>query len=161
MLKPAATWSFETSAVAFFTFHSLGIWSGEWSIFGRSSCVWIAEKNRTHFLTQTLLYITSACFLLIPDYNCKSQENIQWGKNVDPLLIFYVCPLTKKWSVYNFNGRFIWTVKDRITPKKSRKNAIHKSYTFICILMSQIPIWSLINQQDFLLLCVFYTGRVD
>ncbi len=28
----------------------------------------------------------------------------------DPLLILYVCPLTKKVSVYNFNGRFIWTV---------------------------------------------------
>ncbi len=27
------------------------------------------------------------------------------------LLILYVCPLTKKWSVYNFNGRFIWTVR--------------------------------------------------
>ncbi len=39
----------------------------------------------------------------------------------DPLLILYVCPLTKKLSVYNFNGRFIWTVRDRITTKKSRK----------------------------------------
>ncbi len=26
--------------------------------------------------------------------------------------------LTKKWSVYNFNGRFIWTVRDRITTTK-------------------------------------------
>ncbi len=25
----------------------------------------------------------------------------------DPLLILYICPLTKKWSIYNFNGRFI------------------------------------------------------
>ncbi len=31
------------------------------------------------------------------------------------LMILYVWPLTKKWSVYNCNGRFIWTVEDRIT----------------------------------------------
>ena len=50
---------------------------------------------------------------------------VQWGKKVfDPLLILYVCPLTKKWSVYNFNGRFIWTVRDRITTKKSRKTHV-------------------------------------
>uniref|UniRef100_A0A674CAE8 Tetraspanin-8-like n=1 Tax=Salmo trutta TaxID=8032 RepID=A0A674CAE8_SALTR len=31
---------------------------------------------------------------------------VQWGKKVfDTLLILYVCPLTKKGSVYNFNGR--------------------------------------------------------
>ncbi len=41
---------------------------------------------------------------------------IEWGKILfDPLLILYVCPLTKKLSVYLFNGRFIWTVRDRIT----------------------------------------------
>ncbi len=28
-------------------------------------------------------------------------------KNIWSLLILYICPLTKKWSVYNFNGRFI------------------------------------------------------
>ncbi len=39
---------------------------------------------------------------------------------------FVVCPLTKKWSVYNFNGRFIWTVRDRITTKKSRKTHFKK-----------------------------------
>ncbi len=60
-----------------------------------------------------------------------------------PLLILYVCPLTKKWSVYHFNGRFIWTVRDRITTKKSRKIAFKKNYKLICILMSQIRIWSL------------------
>ncbi len=43
-------------------------------------------------------------------------------KIFDPLLILYVCPLTKKWSVYNFNGRFIWTVRDRITTKKPEKH---------------------------------------
>ncbi len=41
-------------------------------------------------------------------------------------VILYVCPLTKKRSVYNFNGRFIWTVRDRITTKKSRKTHFKK-----------------------------------
>ncbi len=49
------------------------------------------------------------------------------------------CPLTKKLSVYNLNGRFIWTVRYRITTKKSRKTHL-KSYKLICILMSQISI---------------------
>ncbi len=72
-------------------------------------------------------------------------------KKFDPLLILYFCPLTKKWSVYNFNGRFIWTVRDRITTK----NAFQKSYKLICILMNQISIWSLSNRQDFWLPGVF------
>ncbi len=38
----------------------------------------------------------------------------------------YVCPLTKKWSVYHFNGRFIWTVRYRITTKESRKAHLKK-----------------------------------
>ncbi len=50
--------------------------------------------------------------------------------------------LTKKLSVYNFNGRFIWTVRDRITTK-IQKNAFQKSYKLICILMSEISIWPL------------------
>ncbi len=32
-------------------------------------------------------------------------------------------------------------------------------YKLICILMSQISIWSSINQQDFLFSGVFYTGK--
>ncbi len=44
----------------------------------------------------------------------------------DPLLILYVCPLKKKWSVYNFNGRFISTVRDRITTKKTEKRISKK-----------------------------------
>ncbi len=69
-------------------------------------------------------------------------DNI-WGKNLfDPLLILYFCPMTKKWSVYNFNGRFICTVRDRITTKNP-ENAFQKSYKLICILMSQISIWPL------------------
>ncbi len=74
----------------------------------------------------------------------------------DSLLILYVCPLTKKWSVYNFNGRFIWTERDRIT---RTKNPFKKMYKLICVFMSQISIWSSINQQDFLLSGVFYTGK--
>ncbi len=66
------------------------------------------------------------------------------GKTIfDPLLILYVCSLTKKWSVLNLNGRFIWTVRDKITTTKIQKNAFKKSYKLICILMSQISIWSL------------------
>ncbi len=51
--------------------------------------------------------------------------------------------LNKKLSVYYFNGRFIWTVKDRITTKQIQKNAFQKSYKLICILRSEISIWPL------------------
>ncbi len=43
------------------------------------------------------------------------------GKLFDPLLILYVCSLTKKLSVYNFNGRFIWTVRNRIITTNPEK----------------------------------------
>ncbi len=79
-------------------------------------------------------------------------------KKIDPLLILYVCPLTKKLSVYNFNVRFIWTVRQN-NNKKIQKNAFPKGYKLICILMSQISIWSPINPQDFWLPGVFYTGK--
>ncbi len=39
-----------------------------------------------------------------------------------------------------------------------QKNAFQKSYKLICIFMSEISIWSPINQQDFWLPGVFYTG---
>ncbi len=81
------------------------------------------------------------------------------GKSFDPLLLLYVCPLTKKWSVYNFNGRFIWTERDRITTTKIQKNLLNFFYKLICILMSEISIWSPINQEDFWLPGVFYTGE--
>ncbi len=53
---------------------------------------------------------------------------VQWGKNyLIPCWFLYTCPLTKKWSVYNFNGRFIWTVTDRTTTTKNiQKNAFLK-----------------------------------
>ncbi len=60
------------------------------------------------------------------------------GKN--HLIPRWFCTLKKKWSVYNFNGRFIWTVRDRITIKKNQKNAFKNSYKLICILMSEISI---------------------
>ncbi len=43
--------------------------------------------------------------------------------------------------------------------KKIQKNAFQNSYKLICILMGEIIIWSPINQQDFWLPCVFYTGK--
>ncbi len=70
-----------------------------------------------------------AFYCHIAEYNTENiqQYYLQWGENLfDPLLILYVCPLTKKWSVYHFNGRFIWTVRDRITTKKSRKMHLKK-----------------------------------
>ncbi len=36
---------------------------------------------------------------------------------------------------------------------------LKKSYKLICILMSQISIWSPVNQQDFCLPGIFYTGK--
>ncbi len=42
---------------------------------------------------------------------------------------------------------------------KNNKNAFKKSYTSICILMSEVSIWSPINQHDFWLPGIFYTGN--
>ncbi len=77
----------------------------------------------------------------------------------DPLLILYICTLTKKWSVYNFNGRFIWTVRDQNNNTNIQINAFQKSYKLICILISQISIWSPINQQDFWLPGVYRSNQ--
>ncbi len=43
--------------------------------------------------------------------------------------------------------------------KRNSEKRIKKSYKLICILMSQISIWSPINQQDFWLPGVFNTGK--
>ncbi len=64
------------------------------------------------------------------------------------LLILYVCPLTKKRSVYHFNGRFIWAVRDIITTTKIRKRWFEWNKYLIPF-----------NQQDFWLPGVFYTGK--
>ncbi len=74
-------------------------------------------------------------FCIGGDITADNRHLIVWSKLLlilggggvfDPLLILYVYPLTKKWSVYNFNGRFIWTVSDRIATKKSRKTHFKK-----------------------------------
>ncbi len=54
----------------------------------------------------------------------------------DPLMILNVWPLTKKLSVYNFK-------------QKIQKNTSQNICKLISILMSEISIWSPINQQDF------------
>ncbi len=84
-----------------------------------SCCKWSA---RLSLLPATLWEI---CINTI-DFQLLGRH-VHWGKTLfDPLLIFYVCPLTKKLSFYNFNGRFIWTVRDRITTQKSRKTHFKK-----------------------------------
>ncbi len=51
-----------------------------------------------------------SCIFLISDREQEAPifftpaSSSQYAKLIDPLLILYVCPLTKKWSVYNFNG---------------------------------------------------------
>ncbi len=72
-------------------------------------------------------------------------------------MILHLCPLTNILPVYNFNGRFIWTVRDN--NKKVQKNALKTSYKLICMLMSEISIRSPINKQDFWLAGVLYTGK--
>ncbi len=52
-----------------------------------------------------------------------------------------------------------WEFNSELEKKKNKKNAFQKSYKFICILMSEISIWSPTNQQDFWLPGVFYTGK--
>ncbi len=91
-----------------------------WLVFVHENWLDCCCIYNTHTHTHTHIYI----YIYIYIYS--------GGKIFDPLLILYVCPLTKKWSVYNFNGRFIWTVRDKKTTKKS-----------ICILISQISIWPL------------------
>ncbi len=88
-------------------------------------------------------YIYIYIYIYIYTYTYTYIHTYSGKKLFDPLLILYICPLTNKWSVYNFNDRFIWTVRDRITTKKIQKNAFQKSYKLICILMSQISIWPL------------------
>ncbi len=48
-----------------------------------------------------ILYVIIFSFSLMKE--SSKEQHLQWEKNY-PLLILYVYPLTKKWSVYNFNG---------------------------------------------------------
>ncbi len=67
--------------------------------------------------------------IIIYTFTKWTMYKIVWEKKIfDPLLILYICPLTKKLPVYNFNARFFLTVRDRITTKKSRKTYLKKSY---------------------------------
>ncbi len=117
-------------------------------------CIYIYIHTYIHTYIHVYIY-TYLDEYLYAVVNAAQSWCIQWGKKLfDPLLILYVCPLTKKSSVYNFNGRFIWTLREKI-----QKNAFQESYKLVCILMSQICIWSPINQQDFWLPCVFYQNQ--
>ncbi len=68
-----------------------------------------------------------------------------------------VCYLKLIYKILILDEKHI--VKIQENPKKIQKNAFQKSYKLICILMSEISIWSPINEQDFWLPDVFYTGK--
>ncbi len=95
---------------------------------------------------------------------CILTLHIQWGKKY--LIRCWFCTFAH-WqrndlSIILMVGLFEQWENNRITTKKSRKtqkNTFQKSYKLICILMSQISIWSPINHQDFWLPGVFYTGE--
>ena len=60
-----------------------------------------------------------------------------------------ICPLTKKWYVYNLYVRFIWTVRQN-NNNKIKRNACQHFYKLICILMSEIGIWPPSQSERFL-----------
>ncbi len=89
---------------------------------GRFGQPFSLNKWNHYFKTAFCIYSGYLCVILklvwrSESFKCDKCANGHSGekKIFDPLLILYVCPLTKKWSVYNFNGRFIWTGRDRIT----------------------------------------------
>lgn len=49
------------------------------------------------------------------------REKVIWA----PADFFF--PLKKKWSVYNFNSKFIWTVTDRTITEKNPEKCISKT----------------------------------
>ncbi len=110
-------------------FHSAGSICCFWHWIIRSSCPpshhWPSHQLLTGVIHCITGYHHTGTWFLLPLlwwwHTALSFNSTRWSngtvreKLFDPLLILYVCPLTKKWSVYNFNGRFIWTVRDRIT----------------------------------------------
>ncbi len=60
----------------------------------------------------------------------------------------------KKWSVYNFYWKVYLNSERQIYQNKIQKNAFQKNYV-----MSEISIWSPVNQKDFWLPGVFYTCK--
>ncbi len=86
-------------------------------------------KQDTFWCSQFFFFcaITSKEEEMIGSQHIKEPQNGIYSGGMfffDPLLILYVCPLTKKLSVYNFNGRFIWTVRDRITTTKIQNSSL-------------------------------------
>ncbi len=86
--------------------------------------VWSVDEKRGGSVGQALVRFHQ--FQNKYTWTKMQQYMYSGGKLFDPLLILYVCPLTNKLLVYNFNGRFIWTVRDRITTTKSRKTHFKK-----------------------------------
>ncbi len=61
-----------------------------------------------------VLSIITLTFTLNTAWVWLFHHNIPWGKKyLIWKLILYICPLTKKLSVYHFNGRFLWTVREK------------------------------------------------
>ena len=48
----------------------------------------------------------------------------------DPLLILWVCPLPKNGTVYNFNHRYMLTLRDRISQKIQNNNIVQILYIY-------------------------------
>ncbi len=117
-------------------------------------CVCVCDRERKcyiykylHFLNKYIKCIkyrkksTSYFFVILYFWNIIDMQSrkrflyvciclyIYGGGVFDPLLILYIWPLTKTLSVYNYcNGRFIWTVRDRITTKNPEKLIFKKLY---------------------------------
>ncbi len=93
---------------------------------------------------------------------CLYKETNFFSEKQNDLIPCWIC-MFAHWQRNDqsiiFNCRFTWTVRDRISTTKIQKNAFKKSHKLICILMSEISNWSPVNQQDFRLPCVFYTGK--
>ncbi len=71
----------------------------------------------------SLSFFTNCWINLKIHFQCiPLTPHVQWGKFFYLIPCWFVrLPTDKEWSVYNFNGRFILTVRDRITTTKSRK----------------------------------------
>ncbi len=83
-----------TGAVSVCVYRVQEVWLKQWTSNAHAWCffIWDMACVRTHLVN-----------IMVPTY---ALYNIQWKKKFAPLLILDVCPLTKKWSVYNCNGLF-------------------------------------------------------
>ncbi len=118
------------------------LWNVRLDVYSNLKTSLLNHPWRISFFFIYLSFIQEICEMQFLVVSVHSQLSLQhWnvcetnftltriGKNIysektlfDPLLILYVCPLTKKWSIYNFNGRFTWTVRDRITTINPEKH---------------------------------------